>query len=242
MIPRRTGPPVVVDGTAVGAYRQLASHRWRLIRLSQITTVDVFLNGAKLAQISSSDRIVPGHSASASAADFGPLAPVHHTGTRHGAGRPTRLAPAAASICARRFLLRKAKGYPKKRLHNSSWAFLANGTRLLVVFGAVTPKRSIVDYLAENASRNPDRVAIYFKDRTFTLREVEEAARALPRRAGGARHQAGRARRAADERSPEMMFALLGMMGSARSWCRAARMLPAEGLAVHAQGQRARSW
>jgi len=44
------------------------------------------------------------------------------------------------------------------------------------VFGAVIPKRSIVDYLSENASRNPDRVAIYFKDRTFTYREVEEAA------------------------------------------------------------------
>jgi benzoate-CoA ligase family protein len=129
------------------------------------------------------------------------------------------------------FLLRKAKGYPKKRLHNSSSALLANGTGLLVVFGAVTPKRSIVDYLAENASRHPERVAIHFRDRTFTYREVEEAAA----RCRGA--LAAHGIRAGDRvallmsDSPEMIFAFLGIVGLAAIAAPCNTLLPAEGLA-----------
>ena len=45
-----------------------------------------------------------------------------------------------------------------------------------ITFGAVTPKPSLLDYLAENAARHPDRVAIRFRDQGITYREVEEAA------------------------------------------------------------------
>jgi benzoate-CoA ligase family protein len=99
------------------------------------------------------------------------------------------------------------------------------------VFAAVTPKRSIVDYLAENASRNPDRVAIHFKDRTFTYREVEEAAA----RCRGA--LAAQGIRAGDRvallmsDSPEMIFAFLGIIGSAAIAVPCSTLLPAEGLA-----------
>src|SRR6185295_14969487 len=37
-------------------------------------------------------------------------------------------------------------------------------------------KRSILDYIAEHASRNPGRVAIHFKDRKISYRELEDAA------------------------------------------------------------------
>ncbi len=35
-------------------------------------------------------------------------------------------------------------------------------------------KRSIIDYLAEQATRNPARVAVYFKDKKVTFGELEE--------------------------------------------------------------------
>jgi benzoate-CoA ligase len=79
----------------------------------------------------------------------------------------------------------------------------------------VTPKRSLLDYLAENAARHPERTAIYFRDRTFTYREVEQAAA----RCRGA--LAARGIRAGDRvallmsDSPQAVFAFLGIIGAA---------------------------
>jgi benzoate-CoA ligase family protein len=99
------------------------------------------------------------------------------------------------------------------------------------VFGAVAPKRSIVDYLAENAARHPDRVAIYFRDRPVTYRELEEGAA----RCRGA--LAAHGIRAGDRvallmsDSPEMIVAFLGIVGSAAVAVPCNTLLPADGLA-----------
>jgi benzoate-CoA ligase family protein len=95
----------------------------------------------------------------------------------------------------------------------------------------VTPKRSLIDYLAEHAARQPDRAALYFRDRVLTYREVEEAAA----RCRGA--LAARGVRAGDRvallmnDSPEMVFAFLGILGSAAIAVPCNTQMPLEGLA-----------
>jgi len=98
------------------------------------------------------------------------------------------------------------------------------------VFGAVIPKRSIVDYLSENASRNPDRVAIYFKDRTFTYGEVEEAAARCRGALAAQGIKAGDRVALVMSDSPEMIFAFLGIMGSGAVAVPCSTLLPPEGL------------
>ena len=99
------------------------------------------------------------------------------------------------------------------------------------MFGAVTPKRSIVDYLSENASRNPGRVAIYFKDRTFTYREVEEAAARCRGALAAQGIRPGERVALLMSDSPEMIFAFLGIVGSAAIAVPCNTLLPVEGLA-----------
>jgi benzoate-CoA ligase family protein len=99
------------------------------------------------------------------------------------------------------------------------------------VFGAVTPKRSIVDYLSENASRDPDRVAIYFKDRTFSYREVEEAAARCRGALAAQGIRPGERVALLMSDSPEMIFAFLGIVGSAAIAVPCNTLLPADGLA-----------
>jgi long-chain acyl-CoA synthetase len=75
-------------------------------------------------------------------------------------------------------------------------------------------KRSIIDYLADNAARHPDRVAAYHGERKVTFRELEESSA----RCRGALAQLGvkPGDRVALVMSdcPEMMVGMLGVMGA----------------------------
>jgi benzoate-CoA ligase family protein len=92
-------------------------------------------------------------------------------------------------------------------------------------------KRSIVDYIGENASRSPERVAIFFKDRKITYRELEDAAARC--RGALAAHGVRPGERVAlvMSDSPEMIYALLGIMGMGASAVPCSTLLPPEGLA-----------
>jgi benzoate-CoA ligase family protein len=95
----------------------------------------------------------------------------------------------------------------------------------------VTPKRSIIDYLAENARRFPDRVAIHHRDRRITYGELEDAA-ARCRGALAARGiKAGDRVALVMSDSPEMIVAFLGIMGLGAIAPPCSTLLPAEGLA-----------
>src|SRR5687767_10961430 len=74
-------------------------------------------------------------------------------------------------------------------------------------------KRSIVDYLAEHAGRCPDRTAVCYKDKEITFDELEQrAARCRGALAGlGIKHGDRVALVMSD--CPEMMIAMLGVMG-----------------------------
>ena len=95
----------------------------------------------------------------------------------------------------------------------------------------MTPKRSLIDYLAEHAAREPERTALYFRDRAYTYREVEEAAA----RCRGA--LAAHGIRAGDRvallmsDSPEAVFAFLGIIGLAAVAVPCNTQMPADGLA-----------
>lgn len=95
----------------------------------------------------------------------------------------------------------------------------------------MTPKRSIIDYLAEHANRSPDRAAIHHKEKTLSYRELEEAAA----RCRGA--LAARGIRPGDRvslvmsDSPEMVVAILGIMGMGAIAVPCSTLLPPEGLA-----------
>jgi benzoate-CoA ligase family protein len=93
------------------------------------------------------------------------------------------------------------------------------------------PKRSIIDYLAENVARNPDRVAIFHKDRKITYRELEDAA-ARCRGALIARGvQPGERVSLVMSDSPEMVIAFLGIMGIGAIAVPCSTLLPPDGLA-----------
>ena len=95
----------------------------------------------------------------------------------------------------------------------------------------MAPKSSLLHYLAEHAARSPDRVAIHFRDRTWTYREVDEAAA----RCRGALSEHGIR---AGERvallmsdSPEAIFAFLGVIGAGAIAVPCNTLLPTDGLA-----------
>ena len=75
------------------------------------------------------------------------------------------------------------------------------------------PKRSIIDYLADNARQNPRNVAVHFKDKKVTFGELEErSARARGALAAlGVKHGDRVALVMSD--CPEMMIAMLAVMG-----------------------------
>jgi len=77
----------------------------------------------------------------------------------------------------------------------------------------VEPKRSIIDYLADNARQNPRNVAVHFKDKKVTFGELEErSARARGALAAlGVKHGDRVALVMSD--CPEMMIAMLAVMG-----------------------------
>jgi len=75
------------------------------------------------------------------------------------------------------------------------------------------PKRSIIDYLADNARRTPTGIAVHFKDKKVTFGELEErSARARGALAAlGVKHGDRVALVMSD--CPEMMIAMLAVMG-----------------------------
>src|SRR5262245_28824293 len=107
----------------------------------------------------------------------------------------------------------------------SCWAFSYCSRRFFPM------QRSIVDYIRENASRSPDRVAIFFRERKITYRELEEAAARC--RGALAAHGVGPGERVAlvMSDSPEMIVAFLGIMGMGAIAVPCSTMLPPEGLA-----------
>jgi benzoate-CoA ligase family protein len=95
----------------------------------------------------------------------------------------------------------------------------------------VTPKPSLLDYLAENAVRHADRVAIHFRGQSVTYREVEDAAARC--RGALAAHgiKAGDRVALVMSDSPEMIVAFLGIMGLGAVAVPCSTLLPPEGLA-----------
>jgi len=73
--------------------------------------------------------------------------------------------------------------------------------------------RSIVDYLAENARRTPDATLVYFKDRKISFREVEDATARCRGALAALGVQPGDRVALVMSDSPEMMIAMLGVMG-----------------------------
>jgi benzoate-CoA ligase family protein len=91
-------------------------------------------------------------------------------------------------------------------------------------------KRSIIDYIAEHASRDPARVAIFFKDRNVTYGELEDAAARC--RGALAAHGIRLGDRVAlvMSDSPDMVVAFLGIMGMGAIAVPCSTLLPPEGL------------
>lgn len=94
----------------------------------------------------------------------------------------------------------------------------------------MSPKRSLIDYLAENAARHPERVAIYFGERTFTYREVEQAAARCRGGLAASGVKPGDRVALLMSDSPEMIFAFLGIMGLGAIAVPCSTLLPSEGL------------
>ena len=98
------------------------------------------------------------------------------------------------------------------------------------MFAAVFPKRSIVDYIAEHVRTSPDRVAIHFRDAKVTYRQLEETV-ARCRGALAARGICPGERVAlVMGDSPEMIAALLAIMGMGAVAVPCSTLLPPEGL------------
>jgi len=74
-------------------------------------------------------------------------------------------------------------------------------------------KRSIIDYLAEHASRSPDRVVVSYKEDKITFRELEERAARCRGALAGLGIKPGDRIALVMSDCPEMMIALLGVMG-----------------------------
>jgi benzoate-CoA ligase family protein len=95
----------------------------------------------------------------------------------------------------------------------------------------MTPKRSIIDYLADNALYSPERIAVFHKERRITYGELEAAA-ARCRGALLARGvQPGDRVSLVMSDSPEMIIAFLGIMGMGAIAVPCSTLLPPDGLA-----------
>ena len=75
------------------------------------------------------------------------------------------------------------------------------------------PKRSIIDYLAEHASRSPDRVVFYYKDSTISFRELEGASARCRGALAALGVEPGDRVALVMSDCPEMAIAMLGVMG-----------------------------
>jgi benzoate-CoA ligase family protein len=74
-------------------------------------------------------------------------------------------------------------------------------------------KRSIIDYLAEHAGRSPDRKAAYYKDKEITFGELEQRAARCRGALPGLGIKPGDRVALVMSDCPEMMIAMLGVMG-----------------------------
>ncbi len=74
-------------------------------------------------------------------------------------------------------------------------------------------KRSIIDYLAEHASRSLERVAFHYKDRTVSFRELEESAARCRGALAAQGVKPGDRVALVMSDCPEMAIAMLGVMG-----------------------------
>lgn len=92
-------------------------------------------------------------------------------------------------------------------------------------------KRSIIDYIGENASRSPERVAIFFRDQKISYRELEDATARC--RGALAARGIGPGDRVAlvMSDSPEMIVAFLGIMSLGAIAVPCSTLLPPDGLA-----------
>jgi benzoate-CoA ligase family protein len=74
-------------------------------------------------------------------------------------------------------------------------------------------KRSIVDYLAENARRTPDATLVFFKEKKISFREMEDASARCRGALAALGIQPGDRVALVMSDGPEMMVAMLGVMG-----------------------------
>src|ERR1700741_5327343 len=92
-------------------------------------------------------------------------------------------------------------------------------------------KRSIVDYIADNARRAPGRVAILFKDKKVTYGELDEAAARCRGALAAQGVKPGDRVSLVMSDSPEMIVAFLGIMGMGAIAVPCSTLLPPDGLA-----------
>jgi benzoate-CoA ligase family protein len=94
----------------------------------------------------------------------------------------------------------------------------------------MTPKRSIVDYVAEHARRAPGNAALRHQDRVLTYGELEQASARCRGALAELGVQPGERVALVMGDSPEMVVALLGIMGMGAIAVPCNTMLPVEGL------------
>jgi len=75
-------------------------------------------------------------------------------------------------------------------------------------------KRSIIDYLAEHARRSPDRTVVHYRDRQVSFRELEERSARCRGALAALGVKPGDRVALVMSDCPEMMIALLGVMGA----------------------------
>jgi len=114
---------------------------------------------------------------------------------------------------------------------------LANRNRHLVLFAlslpgqpSVTPKRSIVDYVAEHARRAPERAALHHQDRVVGYGALEESSARCRGALAELGVQPGDRVALLMHDSPEMVIALLAIMGMGAIAVPCNPLQPVEGL------------
>jgi len=95
----------------------------------------------------------------------------------------------------------------------------------------MTPMRSIIDYVAEHARRAPDSAALRYQDRVVTYEALEAASARCRGALAELGVQPGDRVALVMSDSPEMVVALLGIMGMGAIAVPCSTMLPPEGLA-----------
>src|SRR5687768_2803403 len=106
----------------------------------------------------------------------------------------------------------------------SSWAFSYCSRRFFPM------KRSIVDYIADNVRRAPERVAIHFRDQKISYQQLDEAAARCRGALAALGIRPGDRVSLVMSDSPDMVIAFLGIMGMGAIAVPCSTLLPREGL------------